>query len=286
MEGKVKQNYKFAIATADHASDTAPIVLVGSICENIKKAAELGYDAIEIHLRENSDIDYEQILKTLQSNKVRISAVVTGRLAVQENITLTDVAPENIEKIIRGLKQYADIAQRFNADMIIGWIRGQILDNQSKDEYEQILAKNLKVITQYADKKKVKVHIEAINRYELNSLTNAVDTLAFIEKYAIDNAYVHLDTFHMNIEDADMEKAILMCGDKLGYMHFADSNRQYPGAGHIDFEKIMISLKKIKYHGYFSVECLRIPSYQRAASLAIANMSRIMDDVEYGNDTI
>ena len=104
----------------------------------------------------------------------------------------------------------------------------------------------------------------------------AEETLAFINTYGLSNTYVHLDTFHMNIEEADMAKSIRSCGDKLGYIHFADSNRLYPGAGHIDFAPVMKALAETAYAGSLSVECIPLPDSRTAALMGIKAMRGYM----------
>jgi len=170
---------------------------------------------------------------------------------------------------MNGMYQYIDIASSLQTDIIIGWIRGKAVEPKTKKEFDTIFAKNLKILSEAAKKKNVKLHIEAINRYEINTCNTAEETLGLINDYHLDNVYVHLDTFHMNIEEVDIAKAILLCKDKLGYIHFADSNRLYPGAGHLNFNEIMDALEKIKYKGYISVECLPFPTGREAAEKAI-----------------
>ncbi len=87
---------------------------------------------------------------------------------------------------------------------------------------------------------------------------------AFIKENNLPNTKILLDTFHMNIEDADMEKSILDCGDLIGYIHVADSNRHYAGAGHIDLKQIINSLSKVDYSGFISAECLPLPNSSTA----------------------
>jgi 5-keto-L-gluconate epimerase len=76
--------------------------------------------------------------------------------------------------------------------------------------------------------------LEAINRYETNCLNTADQTLELIKKTGNRSIKVHLDTFHMNIEETNIAESIIRCGASLGHMLFADSNRHYPGAEHID----------------------------------------------------
>ncbi len=271
----LSNNLLLAVATTDAAPDTAPLLLKGSVYENLKKASDLGYSAIEIHTRENADLNLEKIKQLSMDLGVKISALVTGKLHNEEKITLIDDDPTSVTKAVEGLKKYIDLASILGTDIIIGWIRGKIPDLNSFDKYEKRFAKNIKELSSYASKKNVKIHIEAINRYEINFLNTGKEVLDFIEKYQLENVFIHLDTFHMNIEEANIYETLKICSSKLGYIHFADSNRNYPGAGHLDFQKIIDTLRQIQYKGYISVECLPNPSGEKAAEMAMKNIHRL-----------
>ena len=86
---------------------------------------------------------------------------------------------------------------------------------------------------------------------------------------------IHMDTFHMNIEEVSICKAITKYKDFLGYFHIADSNRMYPGCGHIDFIKIKDALLSINYKGFIVLECLPIPDGQTAAQNALSYIKNI-----------
>jgi sugar phosphate isomerase/epimerase len=159
---------------------------------------------------------------------------------------------------------FVDAAAPFNATVIIGCIRGNLKNSENKDRYLDRLAQSTRRVAVYAAEKGVPIVFEAINRYENNYLNTAAETLAFIKGYELTNTKILLDTFHMNIEDPDMAEAILACGPLVGYVHLADSNRRYPGAGHIDFKPILSALKAIHYNGYISAECLPLPDSDTA----------------------
>lgn len=270
--------YRYAVSTADDAPSTAPILLTqGSLYRNLVMAAQLGYDAIEVHMRENAPVDYCRVADICEQYNVGIAAVVTGRLATQEHVSLTALSEKDAQRAREGVRKYVDIADRFRTDIIIGWIRGSVPESMSRDDYEKRLADALEQLSVYAKGKGVRIIIEAINRYEINTMNSAAETLGFIEKYGLDNVYVHLDTFHMNIEEVDMAAAITLCGERLGYVHVADSNRRYPGAGHIDFNAIFEALDEIGYMGCISVECLPYPDHVTAATNAINNIKSIMN---------
>jgi len=88
----------------------------------------------------------------------------------------------------------------------------------------------------------VTINLEIVNRFESNLLNTAAQGLAFIRDAGSDNIYLHLDTFHMNIEEADPAQAILLTGDRLGYFHVGESHRGYLGSGTIDFPKTFDAL--------------------------------------------
>jgi sugar phosphate isomerase/epimerase len=134
------------------------------------------------------------------------------------------------------------------------------------------LARNLKVVDSYAAEKNVRIMIEVINRYEINTFNTAEEVMNFLEHYDLPNCYAHLDTFHMGIEEEDPYEAIRRCGSRLGYFHLADNSRKYPGTGQIDFYRMLKALEEIDYNGYLSVECLPWPNHMEAAQNALSYM--------------
>jgi predicted regulator of amino acid metabolism with ACT domain len=82
------RQWEYALSTADEAPETAPILLKGTICDNLKKASELGYQAIEIHMREDEEIDCEEIKRTMRDYHIKISQIITGRLNTEGKCSL------------------------------------------------------------------------------------------------------------------------------------------------------------------------------------------------------
>jgi D-psicose/D-tagatose/L-ribulose 3-epimerase len=89
--------------------------------------------------------------------------------------------------------------------------------------------------------------LEIVNRFETNLLNTTAQGLKFIKETGSDHVLLHLDTFHMNIEEANPAAAIRLAGDKLGYFHIGESNRGYLGDGVIDFDLIFDALLDINY---------------------------------------
>ncbi len=103
-----------------------------------------------------------------------------------------------------------------------------------------------------AGEENVSLMVEPLNRYSTPYCCTYSDVISLIEK--CDELELMLDTFHMNIEEDSFEDAILNSHLILSHMHFADNNRKMPGFGHIDFNMIVKTLKKISYDGKISFE--------------------------------
>ena len=108
LAGGFMEGWKFAIATADDAPNSAPILLCGRVQENLKKAMQLGYDAIEIHTREDAIADIDDIKKTMLETGVCVSAIVTGRLNTEGRCSLIADEPYIVSATICGMKKYVE----------------------------------------------------------------------------------------------------------------------------------------------------------------------------------
>ena len=92
--------------------------------------------------------------------------------------------------------------------------------------------KSVSTLSKVADRAKhagVTLNLEIVNRFESNMLNTAAQGLAYIKDTGASNVFLHLDTFHMNIEEADVGLAIRHAADKIGYVHIGESHRGYLG---------------------------------------------------------
>ena len=105
--------------------------------------------------------------------------------------------------------------------------------------------------------------------YETTLINQVAQGLELIETVGADNLGLLLDTFHMNIEEPSIEESICACGERIFHFHVADSNRWYPGAGHLDFRSILRSLLDTGYTGFISGEHRPDPAAEIAAQRGI-----------------
>ena len=114
--------------------------------------------------------------------------------------------------------------------------------------------------------------LEPINRYETTLVNTVAQGLELIDRVGAGNLGLLFDTFHANIEEPSLEDSLLAAGDRLFHVHVADSNRWYPGAGHLDFPRILDVLPRTGYAGFVSGEFMPWPDADTAAERAIRRL--------------
>ena len=268
---------KLSLTISSAGSPKAPILFRGDYAESISRAARIGYRAVELHVRDPKAIDRKAILQALEKTGVEISTIGTGQAYGEDRIFFTSPDGEVRKAAVQRIKDQIDFASRLGAKVIIGLIKGPL--PESEPEKGLALANAVRCLRECADaagKASVQLAIEAINRYESNFLCTAEETERIIDEVGSSVVGLHLDTFHMNIEETSIEDAIRKHAARLMHMHLADSNRRVPGMGHLDFHTILSALKQIGYQGYLGLECLPGPDVQKAAEHAFRYLGDVM----------
>lgn len=232
-----------------------------------------GFDAAELILSDPGLLDTDAIRRELDALELGVSTISTGQAVGMENIYMCAGS-----RLVRQLAQERlmrdiDFAEKFDrANVTVGLIRGRGGELSPQLE-EEFLIRELAVVAEYAAKKNIVINLEPINRYECKLINSTEDGYRLLEKMGFpENVGILYDTFHSNIEDADMLQAIRSFGSRFSHVHIADSNRRLPGEGHVDYAAIMATLKEIGYQGYISLEVLNNPSAAHVAEHAGAAM--------------
>ena len=256
---------KIAITVAREASPLAPFVLRGPFTEAIREAAVIGYDAVELHLPDPGEINAGEILSVCRETNLRISSIGTGLAFLRDGITLThSVESKRLEAKAR-MERFIDLGSQLKCVVIIGLMKGQVRDVQSRDQYLKLFEDTLRSLLILAEEREVMIVLEAVNRYESDIFNTIAETCTFIRQLESSKLKLHIDTFHMKMEEARPGDSIRAAGKLIGHVHIADSNRRFPGQGHYDFSETIAALKDIGYEGALSVECLGLPTPREAA---------------------
>jgi len=227
----------------------------GDIDDIAGRAAAVGAEALELHIRDPKQYSGKELLDSARNNGLSYAAVTTGLEYIKNGLSLIDDDSEIRKKAVKKLTEHIDFAESIECPwIVIGIMRSNIPDFEKYGEYEGRLTEAVLELSDYAKNRPVGILIEGINRYVTNYLCSVPETLAYINKIGRPNVNIHIDTHQMNIEDTDHAGAIRACGEKLGYVHLSDNNRACPGSGNMDFVPIMKALYEISYRGVITVE--------------------------------
>jgi sugar phosphate isomerase/epimerase len=248
------------------------VAFKGDFESNVRKIAEWGYDGVELAVRDPELVDADELEHVVASNSLVVPAIGTGQAWGEEGLSFTSDDPEIRAAAIERIVSHIPLAERLEAIVILGLIRGITPEGQARDQSMAYLVDAIRRCTAAAKGTSVRFALEPMNRYETDLVHNAAEGIELVDKVGAENFGLLLDTFHMNIEEADIGASIRACGDRIFHFHVADSNRWHPGAGHIDFGRILDELEKTGYEGFVSGEFLPLPDADTAAERAIAHL--------------
>ena len=252
---------------------TQPVTLRGSINEICKTAKNIGYEAIELHIREPRRYNVNEIRSTALDYGLSVCAVANGMEYTIGGLSLIDDNKDKREAAVERILEHADFAAALNAKLIVGIMRGNIPRGADANEYRKRFSESLGRICDYTEKMGIDVVLESILRYINNYLCGVKETMDFICSQNRRGLSLHIYTHSMAIEERNLKESILYCrGRPLGYVHYSDNNRYYPGGGALDFRELTRALIEIGYKGYITVECLPWPSAEESARRALAYM--------------
>lgn len=243
-----------------------------------KRSAEIGFSGVELAIRDPLVIDTSFITKTLDELNLELCAIGTGQAWGEDGLSFTHVDKDKRKEAVESVKSHLPLAQKTGAVVIIGLLRGVLQEHTaiSFEKAQELMYECFSECCEGASKAGVRIAFEPINRYETSFINRTDEGLELIEKVGGDNLGLLLDTFHMNIEEPIMEKSLRDAGDKIFHVHYADSNRLYPGQGHIDFGSIVYTLKDIGYKDYLAGEHRWLPDPETAVCGAFSYMSQLL----------
>ena len=239
-------------------------------------AKKAGYDYIEMLMIEPEKIDVVMTKEVLAEHG--LSATASLGLSPETDVTSTN--PSIVKKGDELLRKVVDKLHAIGSTELCGVIYCSLGKYPGPASAEN-RANSISAVTRLADyaaDKGININLEVVNRYETNIMNTGKEGLKFLEAVNRPNAYLHLDTYHMNIEEDGMSQAVLDAGDALGYVHIGESHRGYLGSGNVDFDTFFSALKKINYSGPITFESFSSVVVDPALSNALCIWRNLWED--------
>lgn len=230
----------------------------------IEESVKYGLDFIEIPLLD--PVNADPIRDRALLEKHNLPSLCS--LALPEGYW-PSMAPH---KAAEFLKLALDKADAIGSVALSGVIFGGVGERSGNPPTETELdniARALEDVAKYAKMKGLKLGIEPVNRYENHLINTGKQAVELIERIGVEGLFVHMDTYHMNIEERGVAMGIVDCREHLGYIHLSESDRGVPGKGTCNWNEIYGALAAIGYNGGQGIESFVNLPPQFASALCV-----------------
>ncbi len=219
------------------------------------KFKEWGFDSVEIAIEDLAHTDPVFVKDRLEQHGL-VCGSVTPCLGPDKDLR---GSKEQQRAGIAFLKATIDRMVELESPTLCGVVystvgRAEATAPAERRRQWKTVAKNLKEVSDYAGEHGRIIAMEAINRFETDFINTCQQGLTMIHDVGSPALKLHLDTFHMNIEEKNQAAAIRMAGKHLGHFHACGCDRGTPGNDHIDWKGIAAALKAIRYRGDVVIE--------------------------------
>jgi D-psicose/D-tagatose/L-ribulose 3-epimerase len=231
---------------------------------------DLGFDAVEVALENQGDMDYDKVLKGLKDAGLSCCAVC-GAFGPDRDLRGNTEQQENSKAYV---KHCIDACVALECDLFAGPVYSAVghtamYDDATRKKQWQICVKNLKELCDYAAERGVYIAIEPLNRFETDFINTCAQAKNMVHDVGSDRLKIHLDTFHMNIEEKSIPMAILDAGELLYHVHSSENDRGAPGTGTVNWPGMRDALRQTGYNRTMVIESFtpEVEIIARAASI-------------------
>jgi len=258
------------VGTPDLQTETLAVFAGPDLAASLRRAAAFGFDGVELMLKNPTLLDGEAIRSMLDDTGLELAGLCSGHVFGEDGLGLIGPDPENCQAAMERMKALVDLAAFLGSGTLvnIGRSRGRADENDPEGSWGRAVEAFL-ALSDYAEPRGVRLALEPINHTEVNYIITTQDGVRMCENVDRANFGLMLDIYHMNIEDVDISDSLREAQRYCWLVHFADSNRRWPGSADIDFPGVIDTLQEIGFDGFVSAEISPWPDSDTAARSTI-----------------
>jgi D-psicose/D-tagatose/L-ribulose 3-epimerase len=259
---------------------TAPIN-TDTVMEPLKKAAKMGFDVFEIPIEDPAAFDVARVKSALDDAGLR--PVLVGAFGPDRDLTAED--PRFREQSLDYIRASLKLAEKWGAKVFAGPMyscvgkRRQLPPAQRKAEWD-LAAQGLREAGKMAADHGVRLALEPLNRFETDLINTCAQCLRMVKDVGLDSVGIHLDTFHMHIEEQCTYDAVKLAGRRLYHCHACENDRGAPGTGQVHWKEWAKAIREVKYDGEVVIESFTPDCTSIAGAAAIWRpLAKSQDDL-------
>ena len=261
-----------------HALVFAGDTSAASVTRAVAKSAETGFDLLEFSLHDSLSMDVVDTRRQLEA--AGLSVACSRGLAFDADVSSAD--PAVVDRGAQLLVDSLRVTHELGGTILTGALYsalgkyGAPLSTAGRANVVRVLAE----LAAEAKGLGMTLGLEICNRYETNVVNTAHEALLLADDIGAENVTIHLDTYHMNIEEDDLVRPVREVGDRLGYVHIGENHRGYLGGGHLDFGAFFHALADIGYTGPITFESFSSAVLAPGLTADLAIWRNLWDDGE------
>ncbi len=229
--------------TTDSVRDLAP------------KVRNMGFDRLEIAVENPDLIDPQAVREELDRNGLQ--GIICGAFGPERNICSSN--PQFVTNAKAYIRWLIDAAAVVGSPVICGPMysavgKEHLGDPAARKAEWDCAVEGIREMAQYAAPKNIRLAMEPLNRFETDMINIVTQGLDFADQVGMDNVGLHLDTFHMHLEERSSAAAIHQASDRIFHFHACENDRGVPGTGQVHWDEVAAALKDVKYDGAVVIE--------------------------------
>lgn len=229
----------------------------GKLEESLSWLEENGIVGVEPIIADPEDVELDDFINGLHKYHLKATTVVTGQPG-NSRVNSYSLSTEDEDLRVSSVKcvcSHIRNASEMGAMVTLGLIKGGCIQKSAREKALNQFSRSLSEIVDIAASQKVTLLLEPINHMKSGFLNSSQENADYIRTY-FEGAPIKLlwDSYQSDMEDGGSEKSLEEIKDKLAHVHYADTNRLFPGEGEINFESITRKLKDIQYNGFITLE--------------------------------